>query len=107
MKDNETMKIGNKTLRFLSVPNLHWPDTMYTYIEEEQILVTCDSFGSHYGFHDILLSKVTQWDDYVRATKYYFDNIIGPFKPFMSKALARVRGVGSEYDLYRTWTGDR
>lgn len=37
VKDNETMKIGNKTLRFLSVPNLHWPDTMYTYIEEEQI----------------------------------------------------------------------
>ena len=30
VKDNETMKIGNKTLRFLSVPNLHWPDTMYT-----------------------------------------------------------------------------
>ena len=38
VKDNETMKIGNKTLRFLSVPNLHWPDTMYTYIEEEQIM---------------------------------------------------------------------
>ena len=101
VKDNETMKIGNKTLRFLSVPNLHWPDTMYTYIEEEQILVTCDSFGSHYGFHDILLSKVTQWDDYVRATKYYFDNIIGPFKPFMSKALARVR----ELDLSMICTG--
>ena len=101
VKDNETMKIGNKTLRFLIVPNLHWPDTMYTYIEEEQILVTCDSFGSHYGFHDILLSKVTQWDDYVHATKYYFDNIIGPFKPFMSKALARVR----ELDLSMICTG--
>ena len=53
---------------------------MYTYIEEEQILVTCDSFGSHYGFHDILVSKVTDREGYMRATKYYFDNIIGPFK---------------------------
>ena len=40
VKDNQRMKIGDKTLRFLSVPNLHWPDTMYTYVEDEQILVT-------------------------------------------------------------------
>lgn len=91
VKDNQEMKIGDKTLRFLVVPNLHWPDTMYTYIEEEQILVTCDSFGSHYGFHDVLVSKVTDHEGYMRATKYYFDCIIGPFKPFMLKALARVR----------------
>lgn len=91
VKDNQTMEIGGKTLRFLSVPNLHWPDTMYTYIEEEQILVTCDSFGSHYGFHDVLVSRVTDHEGYMRATKYYFDCIIGPFKPFMRKALERVR----------------
>lgn len=93
VKDNQEMKIGDKTLKFLVVPNLHWPDTMYTYIEEEQILVTCDSFGSHYGFHDILVSKVTDREGYMRATKYYFDNIIGPFKPYMKKALDRVRNL--------------
>ena len=91
VKDNQEMKIGDKTLRFMVVPNLHWPDTMYTYIEEEQVLVTCDSFGSHYGFHDVLVSKVTDHEGYMRATKYYFDCIIGPFKPYMLKALARVR----------------
>ena len=91
VKDNQTMEIGGKTLRFLVVPNLHWPDTMYTYIEDEQILVTCDSFGSHYGFHDVLASKVTDHEGYMRATKYYFDCIIGPFKPYMLKALERVR----------------
>ena len=101
VKDNQEMKIGDKTLKFLIVPNLHWPDTMYTYIEEEQILVTCDSFGSHYGFHDILLSKVTDWEGYMRATKYYFDNIIGPFKPYMKKALERVRRL----DLSMICTG--
>ena len=93
VKDNQEMKIGNKTLRFMVVPNLHWPDTMYTYIEEDQILVTCDSFGSHYGFHDVLVSKVTDREGYMRAAKYYFDCIIGPFKPFMLKALARVRSL--------------
>ena len=101
VKDNQRMKIGDKTLRFLSVPNLHWPDTMYTYVEEEQILVTCDSFGSHYGFHDVLLSKVTDWEGYMRATKYYFDCIIGPFKSYMQKALGRVR----ELDISMICTG--
>lgn len=100
-RDNMTMKIGDRTLRFLFVPNLHWPDTMYTYIEEEQILVTCDSFGSHYGFDDVLLSKVTDWEGYMRATKYYYENIIGPFKPFMLKALERVR----ELDISMICTG--
>lgn len=100
-RDNTTMKIGERTLRFLFVPNLHWPDTMYTYIEEEQILVTCDSFGSHYGFEDVLLSKVTDWDGYMRAAKYYYDNIIGPFKPFMLKALEKVK----ELDLSMICTG--
>lgn len=91
VSDDEKMEIGDRTLHFLLVPNLHWPDTMYTFIEEEQILVTCDSFGSHYGFPEVLVSKVTDHEGYMRATKYYFDCIIGPFKPYMLKALDRVR----------------
>jgi flavodoxin len=76
------------------LPNLHWPDTMYTYIEEDKTLLTCDSFGSHYSFDEILLSKVTDNEGYLRAKKYYFDNIIGPFKkPFMVKALERIKDL--------------
>lgn len=101
VNDNQTMKIGDKTLRFLVVPNLHWPDTMYTYIEEDKVLVTCDSFGSHYGFHEILRSKVQDEEGYMRATKYYFDNILGPFKPYMLDAIHRVR----ELDVTMICTG--
>ncbi len=93
VKDNDTLKVGDKTLRFISVPHLHWPDTMYTYIEEDQTLITCDSFGSHYCCDDILLSKVTDNEGYMRATKYYFDNIIGPFKPHMLKALDKIKDL--------------
>ena len=120
VRDEQEMQIGNITLRFLHVPNLHWPDTMYTYIEEEQALVTCDSFGSHYASEDILVSKVKNEDDYWKATKYYFDCIIGPFKPFMLKALERVRqldvsiictghgpvldaGIDKMYNTYEEW----
>ena len=75
------------------VPNLHWPDTMYTFIEEEQILVTCDSFGSHYCLPEVVSTEIKNEEDYQKALKYYYDCIIGPFKPFMLKALDRVENM--------------
>ena len=94
VKDGDTLCLGDKTLRFLALPNLHWPDTMYSYIEEDKVLITCDSFGSHYCHEDILHSKITDKEGYKRATKYYFDNIIGPFvHPFMVKALERIESL--------------
>ncbi|WP_411681267.1 FAD-dependent oxidoreductase [Clostridium thailandense] len=94
VKENQTLSLGDKTLRFMILPNLHWPDTMYTYIEEDNILVTCDSFGSHYSSDDVILSKVKDNEGYLRATKYYFDCIIGPFKnPFMVNALKRIENL--------------
>ena len=48
VKDGDKLDLGNKTLRFISAPNLHWPDSIYTYLEEDKILFTCDSFGAHY-----------------------------------------------------------
>lgn len=122
VKDGEKMTIGDRTLSFMLVPNLHWPDTMYTFIEEEQILVTCDSFGSHYCLPEVVSDKITAEDDYQKALKYYYDCIIGPFKPFMLKALDRVEGmditmictghgpvlvgdrIRSVMEQYRTWS---
>ncbi len=90
VKEGEEIDLGGKTLRFLIQPNLHWPDTMYTYIPEDKVLFTCDSFGAHYCCEGILRSRVEDEAGYLRAAKYYFDNILGPFKPFMNKALDRV-----------------
>ena len=123
VKDGETLSLGDRTLRFMLLPNLHWPDTMYTYVEEDKVLFTCDSFGSHYSHEGILRSTVTDEEGYMRATKYYFDNIIGPFKnPFMVNALDRIKdldidmictGHGPVLDakipelmeIYREWCG--
>ncbi|MBR4425748.1 MAG: FAD-dependent oxidoreductase [Oscillospiraceae bacterium] len=92
--DGDTLDLGRKTLNFMVLPQLHWPDTMYTYLEENKVLFTCDSFGSHYSHEGILRSKVTDTEGYLRATKYYFDNIIGPFAvPFMADALDRIKDL--------------
>lgn len=87
-KDGDTLDLGNKTLRFISAPNLHWPDSMYTYLEEDKYLFTCDSFGCHYCHHKMYDDQVGDFDE---AFKYYFDVILKPFSKFMLKAIEKIR----------------
>lgn len=87
VKDGDVLSLGNKTLRFISAPNLHWPDTIYTYLEEDRILFTCDSFGAHYCDDSIFDDEV---DDYSDSFKYYFDVILRPFSKFMVKAIEKI-----------------
>jgi flavorubredoxin/NADPH-dependent 2,4-dienoyl-CoA reductase/sulfur reductase-like enzyme len=97
VKENDTLSLGDKTLEFMVLPFLHWPDTMYTYCPEIKTLFTCDSFGSHYSCDGIVRSAVTDEAGYADATKYYFDCIIGPFKrPYMSNALDRIKDLEIE-----------
>lgn len=88
VKDGETLSIGKKTLKFISAPNLHWPDSMYTWLESDQVLFTCDSFGAHYCDERMFDDEVGDWDD---AFKYYFDVILRPFSKFMLKAIEKIR----------------
>lgn len=88
VKDGATLDLGNKTLRFIGAPNLHWPDSIYTYLEDEKILFTCDSFGSHYCSEEMYDDKVGNFDE---AFKYYFDVILKPFSKFMLKAIEKIR----------------
>jgi flavorubredoxin len=88
VKDGETLDLGNKTVRFISAPNLHWPDTMYSYLEEDQYLFTCDSFGCHYAHPNMYDDQVGDFDE---AFKYYFDVILKPFSKFMLKAIEKIR----------------
>jgi NADH oxidase (H2O-forming) len=87
-KDGDTLDLGNKTLKFISAPNLHWPDSMYTYLEEDKLLFTCDSFGCHYCHHKMYDDQV---GDFSEAFKYYFDVILKPFSKFMLKAIEKIR----------------
>ena len=90
VREGATLSLGNKTLKFLSVPMLHWPDSMYTYVEEDKTLFTCDSFGSHYSFDGVFNDLIENKEEYLDALKYYFDCIMGPFKPFMLKAINKI-----------------
>jgi NADH oxidase (H2O-forming) len=88
VKDGDSLDLGNKTLRFISAPNLHWPDTIYTYLVEDKILFTCDSFGAHYCDSEIF-NKMNA--EYLEAFKYYFDVILKPYSRFMIKAIEKIK----------------
>ena len=98
-KDGETLSLGNKTLKFISAPQLHWPDTMYTYVIEDETLITCDSFGAHYCDERVLKSAIedSKEDDYIEAYNYYFRMIMGPFKPFVLKALDKIKDLDLKF----------
>ncbi len=93
VKDGDELDLGNKKLKFIGAANLHWPDTMYTYLEEDKILFSCDSFGAHYADERMFDDLVDNWDD---SFKYYFDVILKPFSKFMLKAIERIRPLPIE-----------
>jgi len=80
--------LGNKTLRFIGAPNLHWPDSIYTYLEEDRLLFTCDSFGSHYADERMWDDEVEDFDE---SFTYYFDVILKPFSKFILKAIEKIK----------------
>ena len=85
--DGETLDLGNKSLRFIGASNLHWPDTIYTYLEPDKLLFTCDSFGAHFCHEKMFDDEVGNYED---AFKDYFDVILKPFSKFMLKAIEKV-----------------
>lgn len=87
VKDGDTIDLGNKTLKIIGAPNLHWPDTIYTYLVEDKLLFTCDSFGAHYCSDKIFDDEI---ENHEEAFRYYFDVILKPFSKFMLKAIEKI-----------------
>jgi NADH oxidase (H2O-forming) len=88
VKDGQTLDLGNKTLQFVAAANLHWPDSIMTYLREDKLLFTCDIFGEHYCNEGVFDDMVGDFDD---AFRYYYDVIMKPYSKFMLQAIERIR----------------
>ncbi|PID92253.1 MAG: MBL fold metallo-hydrolase [Bacteroidetes bacterium] len=88
VKDGDVLDLGNKKLKVIGAPNLHWPDTIYSYLEEDAMLFTCDSFGAHFSDERMFDDLV---GDYSEAFDYYFDVILRPYSKFMLKAIDKIK----------------
>ncbi len=95
-KEGESLSLGNKTFTFINAIMLHWPDTIYSYLEEDKVLFTCDSFGTHYAMETPLQSKIANEEEYLESFHYYFDKIFTPFKSFYLKAIKKIENLDIE-----------
>lgn len=97
VKSGETYSIGHRTLTFVEAPMLHWPDSMFTYIKEDQLLLPNDAFGQHVAscqrFEDEVGNEVMK-----HAAKYYA-NILWPLAPLILKKVDEVVKMGIPIDM--------
>ena len=98
VKTGDTISLGKRSVQFIETRMLHWPDSMFSYIPEDRLLISSDAFGQH-------LASSERFDDEVdlsmllgHAAKYYA-NIILPYSALVQKLLAQVREIGLKIDM--------
>jgi len=98
VKDGETVSLGNMNLTFLETRMLHWPDSMVSYLAEDNLLFSQDGFGMHLAsserFADELPDDVIEYE----AVKY-FANILLLYSPLIDKLLERIQSLGIQIDI--------
>ncbi|RLG99031.1 FprA family A-type flavoprotein [Candidatus Bathyarchaeota archaeon] len=90
VEDRETLALGDKTLEFIHLPWVHWPETMVTYLREDGILFPCDLFGSHFASSDLY---VTDEAMIYEAAKRYYAEIMMPFRTIIERNLKKLQGL--------------
>jgi len=90
VNDRETLSLGDKTLEFIHLPWVHWPETMVTYLREDEILFPCDLFGSHLASSDLY---VTDEATVYEAAKRYYAEIMMPFRTVIQRNLEKLKGL--------------
>ncbi|NMB43103.1 MAG: FprA family A-type flavoprotein, partial [Clostridiales bacterium] len=99
VKEGDTLDLGNgKVLSFHPVPNVHWPDTMYTYEVDTKVLFTCDMYGAfgkfdEHVFDDEMTPEEVEFFEFEGIR--YFSNVMNTFTPALKRAIDKSR----EFDI--------
>lgn len=117
--DGEEISLGDKTLKFIHAPWVHWPDTMFTYIKEEKVIFTCDFLGSHLPFENLYADESCE---ILAAAKRYYAEIMMPFRTHCKKYVQMLKNMDIDMILtshgpvyknpsyilnaYEKWTAD-
>jgi len=119
IEDGQEVSLGDKTLKFIFAPWVHWPETMLTYLPEDKILFTCDFFGTHYSAEELFIDNN---DKIYTPAKRYFAEIMMPFRTSVKKNLELIKDLDFDtiapshgpvhrdrdfiLDCYRDWSSD-
>lgn len=105
VKTGDSVDIGNgKSLVFVEMKMLHWPDSMATYMTGDNILFSNDAFGQHFAVQELFNDKADQCLLMEEAIKYYA-NILNPFSPFVTRKIEEVVAMDIPIDIIATSHG--
>ena len=119
VEDGQTLSLGDKTLRFIYIPWVHWPETMATYLREDRILFPCDFFGAHLAGSSLFADdKAVVYE----SAKRYYAEIMMPFRRQVNANIAKLADLeidiiapshgpihnqpGFIIDAYKDWASD-
>lgn len=117
--DGEEVSLGDKTLKFIFAPGVHWPDTMFTYLKEDNVICTCDFLGAHYTFDNVF---AVESEELKNSAKRYYAEIMMPFRIMCKRYTKMIKEMNVDMimpshgpvhakpdyilDLYADWTAD-
>ncbi len=97
VKTGDTLSLGKRTLTFLEAPMLHWPDSMFTYLKEDHILLPNDAFGQHFATTQRFEDEVGE--EVMKHAAKYFANILWPFTSLILKKVDEVAKMKIPIDI--------
>lgn len=97
VRDGAELDLGAHKLKFVVAPMLHWPDSMMTYHEDEQALLTCDFLGCHFCEPQVFDTCIKYPQAYSEQFAYYYQGIFGPFKPYVLAGLDKIKDLKLSY----------
>jgi flavorubredoxin len=119
VEDGQEISLGDKTLKFVYTPWVHWPETMSTYLAEEKILFSCDFFGAHLATSSLFVDDEAA---VYESAKRYFAEIMMPFRKQIKTNLVKLDNLKTEIiapshgpiydkpgliiDAYKDWSSD-
>lgn len=94
VKDGDTLSLGPETtLQFALTPMVHWPETMMTYLREEQTLFSGDGFGCFGALNGAVIDNEMDTERYFPEMVRYYSNIVGKYGTFVQRALKKLAGT--------------
>ena len=98
VNNGQTISLGSKTVQFLETRMLHWPDSMFSYFQEDKLLISSDAFGQHLASSERFDDEI-DFSELMEQTAKYYANILTLYSPLIRKLLAKVKEMGLEIDM--------
>jgi flavorubredoxin len=99
VKDGETLSLGNMDLKFMETRMIHWPDSMFSYLEKDGVLFSQDAFGMHLATLERFADELPA-DQLAYEAATYYANIVLPYSPVVLKALEKVAATGWAIEIF-------